>query len=197
MAIADRYLGDDEELVYETRQHWTEMVSEFIILCLIWLVAGALLWVVPGGEDWTDMARYAVLGAAAIASLWWWLIPLMKFRSTLFILTTKRIHKRTGFLTKSGRSIPLTRINDVSYRASLWERIMRHGTLNVQSASEQGMMVLKHVPDPERFKSLIYQQIDEEQRRQQMGYGPGPGMHGGYGAPGGHPGPGGMMPPMH
>lgn len=199
MGIADRYLADDEELVYETRQHWTQMVSEFISLCLIWVVAGALLWVVPGGEDWSDIARYVVLGVTAVASLWLWLIPLLKFRSTVFILTTKRIHKRTGFLTKTGRSIPLSRVNDVSFKASLWERIMRNGTLNIQSASEQGMMTLKHVPNPEGFKSLIYRQIDEEQNRQQMGYGgPGPGMQGGgYGGPGGYGQPGGMMPPMH
>ena len=185
MGIAERYLADDEALVYQTRQHWTEMVSEFIVLGLIWIIAGALLWVTPGGESWSDIARYIVLGAASVASLWFWLIPLLKFRSTVYILTTKRIHRRSGFLTKAGRSIPLSRVNDVSFKASLWQRILRNGTLNIQSASEQGMMTLKHVPDPEGFKSLIYQQIDEDQRQQQMGYGPGPS----YG------GPGGMMPP--
>ncbi|MCK1794972.1 PH domain-containing protein [Streptomyces sp. XM4193] len=196
MSNAERYLAEDEALVYQTRQHWTEMVSEFIVLCLIWIIAGALLWVVPGSEDWSDIAGYVVLGGAVIASLWFWLIPLLKFRSTLYILTTKRLHKRTGFLTKTGRSIPLSRVNDVSFKASLWERILRQGTLNIQSASEQGMMTLRHVPDPEGFKGLIYRQIDEEQRGQQMGYGPGPG----YGGPGGYgPGPGGpgMMPPSY
>lgn len=193
MGIAERYLAEDEALVYQTRQHWTEMVSEFIVLCLIWLMAGALLWVLPGTEEWSDIARYVVLGLALVASLWFWLIPLLKFRSTLYILTTKRVHKRSGFLTKTGRSIPLARVNDVSFKASLWERIMRYGTLNIQSASEQGMMTLKHVPDPEGFKSLIYRQIDEEQQRQQMG---GPPM--GYGpGPGGYGGPGGMMPPAY
>lgn len=196
MSIADRHLAEDEALVYQTRQHWTEMVSEFIVLCLIWVLAGALLWVIPSGEDWGEIARYVVLGAAVLASLWYWLLPLLKWRNTVYILTTKRIHKRSGFLTKAGRSIPLSRVNDVSFKASLWQRIMRYGTLNIQSASEQGMMTLKHVPDPEGFKSLIHRQIDEEQQYQQMGgmgapqqnYGPGPG---GYG------GPGGMMPPAY
>ncbi|UGY92746.1 PH domain-containing protein [Streptomyces gobiensis] len=186
MAIADRYLADDEELVQVTRQHWTEMVSEFLMLCLIWLVAGALIWVIPSGEEWDKMAIYVVLGAAVLASLWFWLIPLLKWRSTMYILTTKRIYKRSGFLTKAGRSIPLIRVNDVSFKASLWERMMRYGTLSIQSASEQGMMTLKHVPDPEGLKAKIYRAVDEEQRHQQMG----PGLAG----PG--PGPDGMMPPM-
>lgn len=192
MAIADRYLAEDEELVYVTRQHWTEMVSEFLMLCLVWVVAVVLIWVTPSGEDWARIAIYVVLGAAVVASLWVWLIPLLKWRSTMYILTTKRMYKRSGFLTKSGRSIPLIRVNDVSFKASLWERLMRFGTLNIQSASEQGMMTLKHVPDPEGLKAMIYRAVDEEQRRQHWG----PGQQGGFAGSGGPGGPGGMMPPM-
>ncbi|MDK1473034.1 PH domain-containing protein [Streptomyces sp. 549] len=176
MPIAERYLADDEELVHVTRQHWTEMVSEFVVLCVIWAVAGALLWVTPTDETWRDTAVWVIVGAAAVASLWFWLIPLFQWRRTMYILTTKRMYKRSGFLTKAGRSIPLSRVNDVSFKASLWERIWRYGTLNIQSASEQGMMTLKHVPDPEGLTALIYRQVDEEQRRQS--------------------GPSGMMPPM-
>ncbi|WP_156727404.1 PH domain-containing protein [Streptomyces apocyni] len=188
MSYADRYIAEDEELLHATRQHWTEMVGEFIVLVLIWIVAGALLWVLPRDEDWGTYASYVVLGAAGVASVWFWLIPLLKWRSTLYLLTTKRVYQRSGFLTKTGRSIPLARVNDVSFRATLWERILREGTLNVQSASEQGMLTLKHVPDPEGLKNMIHRAVEEEQNRQRMG---------GMGGMGGQPmgGPGGMMPP--
>ncbi|MFE9100974.1 PH domain-containing protein [Actinomadura geliboluensis] len=171
MGFADRYLAEDESLVHATRQHWTEMVGEFVILCLIWIVAGALLWVIPSGEYWGRIADYVVLGVAAILSLWFWLIPLLRWRGTMYIVTTKRIYKRSGFLTKTGHSIPLVRVNDVSFRVTLWERIWRYGTLDVQSASEHGMLRLKRVPDPEGLKSKIYQAVDEEQSRHQMGPG--------------------------
>ena len=173
MSFADRYLAEDESLVHATRQHWTEMVGEFVILCLIWIVAGALVWVIPSGEDWGKIADYAVLGVAALLSLWFWLIPLLKWRGTIYIVTTKRIYQRSGFLTKTGHSIPLSRVNDVSFRVTLWERIWRYGTLYVQSASEHGMLRLKRVPDPEGLKSLIHQAADAEQHGQQMGQGPG------------------------
>lgn len=160
MPIADKYLAEDEELVFYTRQHWTTLVSEFLVLVVIIAASGALLWVLPSGEEWTDIARWVVLGAALVAALWFWLIPMLQWRSTVYVLTTKRLHKRMGFITKAGRSIPLTRVNDVSYSVNLWERVMRYGTLHVQSASEQGKMTLRHVPDPELLKSKIYQQID-------------------------------------
>ncbi|MFJ2633980.1 PH domain-containing protein [Streptomyces sp. NPDC087422] len=163
MPSVDRYLTDDEELIYVTRQHWTQLVGEFVVLCVTWAAAGALLWVLPSGKSWTDAARYVVLGVAALVSLWFWLIPLMKWRGTLYILTTKRVHTRVGFVNKTGRSIPLARINDISFAASLWERIIRCGTLKIESASEQGLLTLKHIPDPEGLKRTIYEAMDGDQ----------------------------------
>ncbi|NJP68290.1 PH domain-containing protein [Streptomyces spiramenti] len=160
MPIADKYLADDEDLVFYTRQHWTTLVTEFLLLLVVIAGTTALMWVVPSEEEWSDAGRWVILGVGVVAALWFWLIPLLQWRSTVYVLTTKRLHKRTGFITKAGRSIPLTRINDVSYSVGLWERIMRYGTLHVQSASEQGKMTLRHVPDPELLKTKVYQQID-------------------------------------
>lgn len=163
MATVDRYLTDDEDLIYVTRQHWTQLVGEFVVLCLTWAVAGALLWALPGGKSWTHTAAYVVLGLAVLVSLWFWLVPLLQWRGTVYILTTRRIHLRTGFVNKSGRSIPLHRVNDIAFSASLWERIIRCGTLKIESGSEQGLLTLRHVPDPEGFKTRIYEAMDEEQ----------------------------------
>jgi len=159
------HLADDEELIYVTRQHWTQLVGEFMVLCVIWAVAIALLWVLPSGQ-WGRIGDYTVLGAALLGSLWFWLVPLLKWRGTVYILTTKRIHSRSGFLAKTGRSIPLIRVNDISFKVSLWERIIRTGTLKIESGSEQGLLTLKHVPDPEELKTKIYEAMDEEQNHQ-------------------------------
>jgi membrane protein YdbS with pleckstrin-like domain len=164
MVNTDGFLADDEELVHATRQHWTELVGEFAVLLLVWVVAGGLLWVLPGGKDWGRIASYVVLGVAVLISLRYWLWPLLKWRNTVYVVTTKRVSVRTGFLTKSGHSIPLARVNDVAFRATLWERILREGTLTIQSASEQGMLVLKHVPDPEGLQGRIYEAVEEERR---------------------------------
>ncbi|MEW1720015.1 PH domain-containing protein [Streptomyces sp. NPDC093109] len=179
MVSVDRHLAPDEQLVHATRQHWTEIVTEFLVLALIWVVATVLIWLTPSGEDWATNTDYVILGLALIASVRYWLIPLLTWRGTLYIVTTKRIYKRSGFLTKTGHSIPLVRVNDVSFRATLWERIMREGTLFIQSASEQGMLTLKHVPDPEGLKDLIYRAVDDEQNAHQRGgfEGPVPPQH--------------------
>ncbi|WP_059009740.1 PH domain-containing protein [Streptomyces specialis] len=161
MPISDRHLAEDEELIYETRQHWTTMVGEFLQLCLIVAVAAVLIAALPDGEDRNGTAVWAILGVAVVAAVWRWLVPLLKWRSTVYFLTTKRLHKRAGFLTKTGTSIPLSRVNDVTFKATLWQRIMGYGTLRVQSASEHGQMTLRAVPEPEALKNRVYQAIDE------------------------------------
>jgi uncharacterized membrane protein YdbT with pleckstrin-like domain len=120
-----------------------------------------VIWALPTGEGWGRIALWVVLGLAAIAAVSLWLVPLLQWRATLYFLTTKRLHKRSGFLNKTGRSIPLSRVNDVSFSASLWERIWRYGTLRVLSASEEGSMTLRHVPDPEGFKNRVHQALDD------------------------------------
>ncbi|MBB6170050.1 putative membrane protein YdbT with pleckstrin-like domain [Nocardiopsis mwathae] len=165
MAIADRYLAEGEELVYVTRQHWTTVLAEFIALIVVIAVAAGLVWFMPAGEEWTQWATYAVILVAVIAAVVFWLIPTLKWWTTAYILTNRRLMYRYGMLSKHGRDMPLTRVNDVTFSISLWERIMRYGNLSVQSASEQEGMELRKVPRVEWLQSEIYRQVEEANRR--------------------------------
>ncbi|WP_046469773.1 PH domain-containing protein [Allosalinactinospora lopnorensis] len=179
MAIADRYLADDEELVHVTRQHWSTLIGEFLLLLVIIAAAAGLLWVLPSDQEWGEWAVYAVLGLAVLAALVFWLVPLLKWWNTVYILSSRRLMERYGLVSKHGRDMPLTRVNDVTFSISLWERIMRYGTLSIQSASEQDGMVLERVPHVEWLQSEIYRQVNEAQRREfppgQWGQPPDPG----------------------
>lgn len=165
MGIADRHLAGDEELVHFTRQHWTTLIGEFLLLIVIIAVAAGLVWVIPAGEEWGPWATYVVIGLAVLAALVFWLVPLLKWWNTVYILSTRRLMERYGLLSKHGRDMPLMRVNDVTFSISLWERIMRYGTLSIQSASEQEGMVLERVPRVQWLQSEIYRQVDEAQRR--------------------------------
>ncbi|KOX20824.1 PH domain-containing protein [Nocardiopsis sp. NRRL B-16309] len=172
MAIADRYLSDDEELVHVARQHWTVLAGEFVALALIVAVVGAALWFLPWDQDWSLIAMAVVVGLGLVAALLFWLVPMLKWSTTVFILTNRRLMMRDGIISKQGRDMPLTRVNDVSFDISLWERLMRYGTLSVQSASEQEGMVLRRVPRPQWFQSEIYRQVNAVHMAQRPGVPP-------------------------
>lgn len=164
MAIADRYLSDDEELVYVARQHWTVLAGEFVMLFVIIAVVGTALFFIPWSEDWSLIAGGVVVAVGVVAALVLWFVPMLKWSTTVYILTNRRLMMRDGVISKQGRDMPLTRVNDVSFNISLWERIMRYGTLSIQSASEQEGMVLQRVPKPQWFQSEIYRQVNSAQR---------------------------------
>lgn len=169
MGIANRYLADDEELVHVTRQHWTTVIGEFMLLVVIAAVAVVLVWLLPPDDPWAQWARYVVIGIAVLAAIVFWLVPTLRWWTTVYVLTNRRLMFRHGVLAKHGRDIPLTRVNDVSFTISLWERMMRYGTLSVQSASEQEGMELTRVPRVEWLQSQIYRQVEEAHRSEGPG----------------------------
>ncbi|HJE59889.1 MAG TPA: PH domain-containing protein [Nocardiopsis listeri] len=164
MAIADRYLSDDEELVHVARQHWTVLAGEFVMLFVIIAVVGTALFFIPWSEEWSLIAGGVVVVVGVVAALALWFVPMLKWSTTVYILTNRRLMMRDGIISKQGRDMPLARVNDVSFNISLWERIMRYGTLSIQSASEQEGMVLQRVPEPQWFQSEIYRQVNSAQR---------------------------------
>ena len=61
--------------------------------------------------------------------------------------------------------IALARITDVSFRQTLWERIIRSGTLTIESAGDSGATVLKQIPDSDRVQQLLNHMVEEDSDR--------------------------------
>jgi uncharacterized membrane protein YdbT with pleckstrin-like domain len=88
-----------------------------------------------------------------------------RWATTNIVVTTDRLILRAGVLAKSGREIPLDRINDISFHQSLFERLIRAGDLVVESAGERGQETLRYVPDPEHVQRELYRQMAAVQER--------------------------------
>ncbi len=76
------------------------------------------------------------------------------------MITSHRVLVRRGILSRSGRDVPLTRINDVSFEHSFFERLLGCGTLVIESAGERGQVSLEDVPRVERVQGELYQLIE-------------------------------------
>jgi uncharacterized membrane protein YdbT with pleckstrin-like domain len=68
-------------------------------------------------------------------------------------------------LARHGRDIGLSRITDVSYRQTLWDRIINSGTLTIESAGESGATVLTAIPDSDGVQQLLNHMIEEDADR--------------------------------
>ena len=165
--IPKRLLADDEEVVLAMRPHWKEMVGPVLVLLITSPAASYLAKIVPesNAQGWL---RLAIVIIAALVILRFSVWPFIKWITTSYVVTDRRIITRVGVVARTGRDMPISRINDVTFQHSgVLERILGCGTLVIESAGERGQLVLVDVPHVEEVQRDVYRlaEADEERRR--------------------------------
>jgi len=169
--IPAKLLGDGEEVVMAMRPHWKEMFWPAVVLILTSPVATYLAAIVPDGsaQKWL---RLTIGVIAILVVLRWTVWPFLKWLTTSYVITDRRIITRVGVIARLGRDMPISRINDVTFEHSgILERVLGCGTLIVESAGERGQLVLRDVPRVEEVQRDVYKlaEADEERRRNGLG----------------------------
>lgn len=159
MAYPKNLLSEDETVVLETHPHWKTLVVPVLELLVVLAVAGFLL--ARFDQSW---ARWTTAGVGLLLVVVVFGVPFLRWRTTLFVFTSKRVVTRVGILTRTGRDVPLNRINDVSFSENLLERMLRCGTLTVESAGERGQVVLTDVPRVAEVQHQLYELIQSAGR---------------------------------
>jgi uncharacterized membrane protein YdbT with pleckstrin-like domain len=102
---------------------------------------------------------------ALLLLLWFVAVPLLRWRTTHYVITTHRLLFREGILARSGRDLGLSRITDVSFTQTLWERIINSGTIEIRSAGDNGVTVLRRIPDSDGVQQLLNHMVEEDADR--------------------------------
>ena len=161
MGYPDNLLAQDEQVVLHRHPHWKQLVGPVLALLVITALA-SFGGAVVSRTDWDPRTRQIVL--AVIGAVWLLLVvwltlrPFLAWRSTHFVITDRRIMYRHGLLTRSGIDIPLARINSVEFRRGVIDRMVRSGTLVIESAS-QDPLEFDDVPQVEQVHSLLYYEV--------------------------------------
>jgi uncharacterized membrane protein YdbT with pleckstrin-like domain len=165
--IPRRLLGEGEHVVMAMRPHVKELIIPALVLLVVSPAATYLAAVMPEG-DARPWLRLAVAVVALLVVLRWTVWPFLKWLTTSYVVTDRRLITRVGVIARSGRDMPLSRINDVTFEhTNLLERMLGCGTLVVESAGERGQLVLRDVPRVEEVQRDVYRlaEQDEERRR--------------------------------
>src|SRR2546423_737378 len=141
MGYPRRLLGKDEQIEHELHPHWKALVGPVVLVPIVTGVASFLYFSVPDDRFETAL-RWAIIVVAAGVLFFGSLLPYLRWRTTLYVLTSDRIITRSGVLSRTGRDIPLSRVNDVSFAQNPFERLLRCGTLTIESGGERGQLVL-------------------------------------------------------
>lgn len=164
MGFPDNVLTSDEQVAEHLHPHWITLAPAVIVFLLTCAAGGGLIAVLPVGAAHGPLL-IAVLAVAAIVLVWWCVGPLLRWRSTHYVVTTERVIIRTGVFSHAGRDISLARINDVGFERSLWDRMVGAGSLLIESAGEHGQERLVDVPHADDVQQLLNRLIEAEQHR--------------------------------
>ena len=157
-------LSEGERSVLTLHPHWKTVLMPMLILIILAIVTAVLLVVIPHGRL-AGPGRIAVGAAALILALTFTLVPLLRWRTTTYELTTRRFRLRYGILSRTGRDFPLIRISDVSFSHGLIDRMLGCGRLVIESAGEHGQLVLNEIPGVARVQATLFQLVEDEQAR--------------------------------
>lgn len=160
-------LNEGEELSLDLRPHWWYFARNFL-LGVVLLVLAIMIAFIPKGSSSASAGssdnllqlihKYAFYVWAFMALLWVIMLiaQYLQWTFTLFVVTTDRIIFRTGVIAKRGVEIPLERVNNINFGQTIFERIIGAGTLEIESAGEDGQSQFKDVRHPDAVQQEIY-----------------------------------------
>ncbi|WP_296667665.1 PH domain-containing protein [Demequina sp.] len=163
MAYPRNLLAPGERIIIDSNPHWKALLGP-ILVALVSIGAVIAVWVWTGSASMSDGARTTigiVVGVlATVVVVWWAVSPFIRWASTHFVVTDRRVIYRSGVFTKNGIDIPIARINTVQFRHGLIDRMFRAGTLSIESASDDPLD-FDDIPDVENVYARLHEQIME------------------------------------
>ncbi|MEU4668755.1 PH domain-containing protein [Amycolatopsis sp. NPDC023774] len=178
MAYPDDLLSQNEEVVVHSHPHFKMLIFPFVAFVI---TIAAAVWLILLAQDatapWNNVAMIAIGVVALVLVVWLFLAPLVRWRTTHFIVTTDRLIAREGVVKRTGIDIPMSRINSVQFEHGLLDRVFGCGTLIIESASDEPLK-FDDIPHVERVHTVIYREVNDNPYDDYRGA-PGPGGRGG------------------
>ena len=165
MAYPQKLLAPDETVKFETKPHWRALfVPAFVMLVTVFVTVFVLSWVVSNISGW-EFLRWIVIVAGILILVLWAVVPFLRWLTTEYTFTDRRIIVRSGIITRHGKDMPLSKVNNVSFFVPAMGRVLNYGELQIQSAGENDGLDIKDVPDVEDIQRKIYELIEADEKR--------------------------------
>jgi uncharacterized membrane protein YdbT with pleckstrin-like domain len=148
-------LHPSEHTIYEGRPSWRSILL-FYVLGILAVVAGGviagLIWSDPG---WGSLIGVLILIVVLVAG---WVRRI----GTRYFVTNERLHIRRGILSRRSQETRLERIQNVNTDQSVFERLLRIGTVDFDTAGGSDYdFAFRGVSDPTRVGQAVDRAIRE------------------------------------
>ncbi|MET8422340.1 PH domain-containing protein [Nocardia sp. NPDC004860] len=160
MGYPEEALAPEEVLLLHRHPHWKMLFWPAVTFILVTALAGFAAGVTARNTGGT-LQTGLLLGILALwlgIVVWRSLAPLIRWKSTHFIVTDRRVLIRQGVLTHTGIDIPMNRISNVQFRHGLFDRMLGTGTLIIGSSSEDPLEY-DDIPHVQQVHAMLYHQV--------------------------------------
>jgi uncharacterized membrane protein YdbT with pleckstrin-like domain len=159
MAYPDDLLSSGEHVVIHKHPHW-----KMLIFPVFWLLVvaalGTYLAGLFGDQSWATVVWIVLAVIGVVLVLWLTVTPVVRWRTTHFIITSDRVMYREGVFKRTGLDIPLARVNSVRFEHSFLDRLLGCGTLIIESASDEPLE-FDDIPSVEKVHTMLYREVND------------------------------------
>ncbi len=146
----NKYLLPREVQVATVRQHPAVLIPASALALAGLLIAGLLTATVARGL--MSALIWLVWAYLALRLVW----KICNWSVDYFVVTTERLLLATGFLTRKVAMMPLSKVQDMSFRRTFPGRLLGYGEFIVESASQdQALRNIEYIPYPEQLYLLV------------------------------------------
>ena len=161
MLGAEIDLMPNEKMILASNPHWFYFWKQ--VAAAAGLI-GLLLLLALIDVDWLNTIIWWVFVIAIVVLLLDLLYEFVQWKTTRFAITDQRVAYQSGIFRRRGVSIPLNRINNVNFYQSAIARMLNNGVVTIESAGETGDSVFENIPDPEKVRALIFEQVEADEQ---------------------------------
>jgi uncharacterized membrane protein YdbT with pleckstrin-like domain len=141
--------SDGEAVIYSGHPSWKAMLDLHLAGLFAAVAGGAIARLAT--SNW----GYAIAVFAAILALTL-LVGYVRRISTHYEVTDRRLHIKRGILSRIEQQTTIDRVQNVETRQSLWERVLRIGTVDFDtSATDQSQFSFVGVATPKQVVTAV------------------------------------------
>ena len=164
MASLDDQLLSGEHIVYRTRPHWI-LFGGPLLVGLLGVALGVTLQLTAVDDLYAGRnAGWYAGGALIVVALLLAVPPAVRYLSSDFAVTDKRVLARMGILHRQSLETLLSKIEGIGVEQDLWGRLLGFGTLTITGTGGT-REALPGIPRPLEFRRQVQAQIVVQDER--------------------------------
>jgi len=156
LSYLDDHLLAGEQIVYRARLHWTIFLTSIVVV-LLGIALAILLQVV---EPAYTLAGAALAGVGLLLAIG----PAIRYLSSEFAVTDKRVLGKVGFIERESDETLLSKIEAIAVDQGVIGRILGFGTVTITGTGGT-QEPFPRISDPLEFRRQIQNQIIAQEDR--------------------------------